>query len=149
MGVPRVGGPGSPEGTGSSLPGLRTCLRGGVRRRGLWDSGPGVSAHGTAAPPGRDFPVAPGDWTLETSPVGKRVTRGTGCTSLRGHSGDFQTFSRAVRRRPTGRQYLQQLQQRLHNLIQRGGTKQKANTAATAKGRGQQTQMASKPARMF
>lgn len=68
--------PGSPEDTGSSFPGLRRFLPGAERRRGPRDSGPGLSAHGTAAPPGRGAPAAARDWTLWGQPS-PGVTRGT------------------------------------------------------------------------
>lgn len=70
--------PGSPEGTGSSFPGPQISPRGGVRRRGLQNSGPGTPARGTAAPPGTDSPVTAGHWTLDTGPARAPVTRGTG-----------------------------------------------------------------------
>ena len=71
----QVGGPGSPGGTGSSSPGLQISLRGGAQRTGFWNSGPGVSAHGTAALPGRGDPAVTEDWSLGTGPAGTHVTR--------------------------------------------------------------------------
>lgn len=107
-----VGGPGSPEDTGSSSPGPQTPLRGGGRRRGLWRSGPGASARGTAAPPGRDSPAATAGWTLETSPAGGHVTGGAllpicpnDCSS---NDSQAPSLSSCEISRLTGRKRLQQ-----------------------------------------
>lgn len=133
---PRWEDPGSPEGTGSSLPALPTCPLGGERRRGLQNSGPATSAPGTAAPPGTGCPVTAADWTLDTGPARERVTRDTVmCPQRDCSSGNSQTlFSQAFRFSSLMRTYLQQLQQRIHDLTQRRN-KLEANTSTQAERR--------------